>query len=80
MFDMIFNSLRIEFDVPFGLSAVIAMTINYPIERLRSLTHQHEIVSIKDSKFTAVVFQGWLSKAIEFFSIYQLLHILRDIR
>lgn len=80
VFDMIFNTLRVSFGVPFGPSAVASMTLNYPIERFRSLVHQHEKRERKegDPQFSSADFQGWFSKAVEFFVIYQCLQILMD--
>lgn len=91
IFDMIFNTMRVAVGLPFGPSAVISMTINYPIERYRSLIHQHEIPKTKEDGShsgsnseekkeggSSTLFQGWFSKAVEFFAIYQLLQILKD--
>jgi hypothetical protein len=82
VFDMVFNTLRVSFGVPFGPSAVASMTINYPIERFRSLVHQHEYRQRQegDPKFSSANFQGWFSKAVEFFVIYQCLQILMEQR
>jgi hypothetical protein len=79
--DSIFNSLRVAGGFSFGMSAVVAMTCNYPIERYRSLVHQHEITSIHmgNNNHGYQRFQGWFAKAVEFFTIYQCLQILKEL-
>ncbi len=91
IFDAVFNTLRVGFDVPFGVAAVTSMTANYPIERARSLTQQHTDPEQIKSLFSGTktsngskedarspMFQGWLSKAIEFLLIFQLLQLLKE--
>lgn len=89
IFDMTFNTMRVAFGIPFGPSAVFSMTINYPVERYRSLVHQNELSFIKkgeegkeekknEKKSSGQNFQGWFSKATEFFVIYQLLQVFNE--
>lgn len=82
LFDMVFNTMRVGLCLPFGPSAVIAMTANYPVERYRSLVHQNEIISsqtLLHNKNVLDHFQGWFSKALEFFTIYQLLQLFKEL-
>jgi hypothetical protein len=106
LFDMTFNTMRVGFDVHFGPSAVLAMTLNYPVERYRSLIHQNELRKLhlpetspssssssssggdnsknnssdssSSSSFKFDYFQGWFSKAVEFFVIYQTLQVFKS--